>query len=238
MGNFWRATDRPDLQQVHVALISDPGNTANAPDVLWLENPPAGAVDGLAKIPYGTGVPPLIFTQDMIPGTVYGYDGEQQTFTIEVSGGVLPYAYQWKKRNGTTSVNVGGNAASYSFPSAAGAGGAYYCVVTDAEGTVITSKETVMTYTAQLVFTTQPPADLAQAAGSDLVINAVGAGGVGARKYQWKKDGVNIAGATAATYTKSAATVADSGAYTVTLTDSNPNGAKTITSSPCNVVIS
>lgn len=239
MGDFWRAQDRPDLGQVWLIRTRDPARIASGDGILYLENDPTGldASKRVAKIDYGS-TPPLIFTTDMVPGTVYGYDGENQTFSVKVSGGKPPYSYAWRKRNGTTYTPVGPNADTYGFVSGNGSGGAYSCVVTDANGTVITSQETVLTWTAQLVFTTQPPANTALAVGDSLSLMAAAGGGVGARKYQWYKDGVSLGtanGAATNTYAKTAA-AGDAGTYTVRVTDSNPNGAKTIVSN--NAVIS
>ena len=75
--------------------------------------------------------------------------------------------------------------------------------------------------------TTQPPATLNYCAGATLSINAVGAGnGI---SYQWKKNGIDISGATAATYTKSNIVLADSGTYTVAVI----NNCGSVISSNC-----
>lgn len=233
MGDFWRAQDRPDLGQVWLVRVKDPGRLADASDLVYLEQDPAGldASKRVAKVNYGS-IPPLKFTKDMVPGTVYGYDGETQTFSVTATGGKAPLSYQWRKRNGTTYTNVGPNADTYEFVSGNGSGGAYSVVVTDADGKTITSQETILTWTAQLTFTTQPPETAAVAVGSPLSLASAATGGVGARKYQWYKDGVSLGtanGAATNTYAKTMA-AGDAGTYTVKVTDTNPNGAKTITS--------
>lgn len=54
--------------------------------------------------------------------------------------------------------------------------------------------------------------------GETISLTATPTGGAGTPvTYQWKKDGVNIVGATSATYTKDDATVSDAGAYTCTV---------------------
>ena len=54
--------------------------------------------------------------------------------------------------------------------------------------------------------------------GETISLTATPTGGAGTPvTYQWKKDGVNIVGATSATYTKDDATVSDAGSYTCTV---------------------
>lgn len=67
------------------------------------------------------------------------------TFSCEVTGGVAPYTYQWKK-NG---VNVGTNSAALSFTvAAADKNASITVVVTDSVGTVITSSAAVLGVTS------------------------------------------------------------------------------------------
>ncbi|MDP2875177.1 MAG: immunoglobulin domain-containing protein [Holophaga sp.] len=65
----------------------------------------------------------------------------------------------------------------------------------------------------------QPSSTQTVTAGTSVSFVVV-ATGTPAPTYQWKKDGVNIANATSATYTISAPVVGDSGTYTVTVTNS------------------
>ena len=69
-----------------------------------------------------------------------------------------------------------------------------------------------------LVLVQQPGASAALV-GSPAGFGVVAAGS-GAISYQWRKNGTNIAGATSATYTISAAALADTGIYTVVVRDS------------------
>ncbi len=66
--------------------------------------------------------------------------------------------------------------------------------------------------------------------GGTLVLNAV-ASGTGPFTFQWSKDGATIAGATGATYTASAVTVASAGSYSVAITGAGgtvTSGAATV----------
>lgn len=65
---------------------------------------------------------------------------------------------------------------------------------------------------------TQPKnADLAVGGNLSLTVAATSSNGKPV-KYQWQKNGADISGATAATYTKNSIVAADAGAYRVVLT--------------------
>jgi outer membrane protein assembly factor BamB/subtilisin family serine protease len=83
--------------------------------------------------------------------------------------------------------------------------------------------------TSGITLLTVPVAQLVQP-GEKLTLR-VEASGAGPLTYQWKKDGVTITGATSATYTVAAATAADAGSYTVTIT--GPSGS--VTTDPVSV---
>jgi hypothetical protein len=78
---------------------------------------------------------------------------------------------------------------------------------------------------------TSQPAGATITAGQILSVSVTATGGH--LTYQWSKDGVTIPGATSATYSKSATTTADSGSYTVTV--SNPVGNVTSNSAAVTV---
>ena len=65
-------------------------------------------------------------------------DGHKVTLTVDVSGGTLPYAYQWHV-NGI--VINGANSASYT----TGEAGSYTCTITDGNGKSITTNAAVVT---------------------------------------------------------------------------------------------
>lgn len=182
---------------------------------------------------------PLAFTTDLPTTAPDVYLNNSETFgplVVAVKGGVEPYTYQWKR--GTA--NVGSNSPTFGpstvdsvFPS----NGAFNwsCVVTDAEGTSITSN--IMPVTAYRLpsFTTQPPATVTVTAGQELAIATTPATTSKApRTYQWYKDGAAISGATAATYTKASAVTGDSGVYYLIVKDANN---KTVQSSNSTVTV-
>lgn len=80
------------------------------------------------------------------------------------------------------------------------------------------------------VITTQPSA-VTITAGQSFSLRVTATGNE--LTYQWTKGGVNIAGATSATYSKASATTADSGSYAVTVT----NSAGSVTSNAVAVTV-
>ena len=80
--------------------------------------------------------------------------------------------------------------------------------------------------------TSETPQSQVAITGTTLTL-AVVASGADPLRYEWKKDGVTIAGATSATYSVSNVTAAAAGSYTVTVT--GPQGS--VTSAPAVVTV-
>ncbi len=136
--------------------------------------------------------------------------GDNVTFTVLATGtGVL--TYQWKK-NG---VNISGaTSASYTINGVvAGDAGNYSAEVTGTCGTAI-STDAVLTVNVTTVITTQPANQSSCPGGS--VTFSVSAAGTNLT-YQWKKDGVDISGATSSSHTISPVTAGDAATYSVTV---------------------
>jgi MYXO-CTERM domain-containing protein len=154
-------------------------------------------------------------------------EGDTATFTV-VATGTAPLAYQWKK-DGTDI--TGATAASYTTPATTMAddGAVFTVVVSNVAGSV-TSDPAVLTVLAAPVpptITTQP-ANVTVTEGDTATFTVV-ATGAAPLTYQWKKDGTDITGATSASYTTPATTLADDGAaFTVVVS----NVAGTVTSDP------
>jgi len=158
--------------------------------------------------------------------------GQTATFTV-VAGGTAPLSYQWQK-NG---VNItGATGASYTTlaTTTADSGSTFRVVVTNTAGTV-TSAAATLTVTAAAVAPTitTPPANQTVTAGQTASFTVV-AGGTAPLSYQWKKSGVNIAGATSASYTTQVTTTTDSGStFDVVVT----NTAGTVTSAAATLTV-
>jgi hypothetical protein len=147
---------------------------------------------------------PAIVTQ---PASATIVEGSNSVLSVIASGTGL--TYQWYQ-DGTAI--AGATSAIHT----ATAAGAYYVVVSADDGSV-TSANAVVTLTTAPVITAQPSsATILTGTSQALTVAAEGSG----LAYQWYKDGVAIDGATAATYSASAA-----GSYSVSVT--NTAGAAT-----------
>ncbi len=159
-------------------------------------------------------VAPTITTQ---PSAVSVATGGTASFTVSASGTPAP-TYQWQKGG----VNIAGaTSATYSIASVTtGDAGNYTVVATNSAGSVTSAAATltVTAATAAPAITTQPVSQTV--ASGSAVSFTVSASGTPAPTYQWQKGGVNIAGATSATYSISSATTGDAGNYTAVATNS------------------
>lgn len=153
--------------------------------------------------------------------------GSPASFTTVVTGSPTP-TLQWFKN----SVAVpGATTELLTFASAALAdAGTYTLVATNSQGSA-TSNAATLTVTggAAPVVITQP-ASLAQPAGTAASLTVVASG---SPAYQWRKNGVNVVGATNATLPFAALTAADTASYDVVLT----NATGTVTSNAATVVV-
>jgi hypothetical protein len=154
------------------------------------------------------------------PTNQTGCVGSSVSFSVSASGTGL--TYQWRKGG----VNIAGaTSATYTIPSVvAGDAGNYDVVIGNACGASVTSNTATLTIGTATSITTQP-ANQAVCIGSPLNLSVVAAGSN--LTYQWRKGGVNIAGATSATYTVAAASAADAGTYDVVITGTCGNATST-----------
>lgn len=148
--------------------------------------------------------------------------GTAASFNVTATGDAT-LAYQWR-RNG--SAIAGATAAAYSLAAAAKTddGAEFSVVVSNSAGSTTsrTAKLTVIDPTAAI--TTSPQS--ASATVGQTATFSVAATGTGTLTYQWLRDGADIAGATAASYTTAALTLADNGAkFSVRVTDANASPA-------------
>jgi uncharacterized repeat protein (TIGR02543 family) len=174
-----------------------------------------------------TPIPPTITTQP-ISQTVM--TGANVSFTVAASG-TPPLTYQWKK-NGVSI--AGATAATLSLANVqVGDSGSYTAVVSNGGGPASSNPATltVLPPLSAPVITTQPAGRMATV--GDNVSFTVVATGNPTPSYQWRKDGVNIAGANAPTLSLTNVQVGDSGAYTVFI--SNSEGS--VTSVPATLTV-
>lgn len=151
--------------------------------------------------------------------------GESSVLSV-VAIGEQPLAYQWKK-DGVDLVDGAGIAGAQSATLTLGnlqltQSGNYTVTVTNAEGTITSAAAELLVITEPIapVITVQP-ADVTVDQGGEVRL-AVTATGIPAPRYQWQRNGVDvvnvpdrISGATSAELVISPALAADSGTYTV-----------------------
>ena len=166
-------------------------------------------------------VAPAITTQ---PANQTVLEGSTATFTVAASG-TAPLTYQWKK--GGTAV-TGATSASYTTPATVltDSGSSFTVTVTNVAGNVTSSAATLTVNPAPPTITAQP-ASATVTTGATATFTVV-ASGTAPLSYQWNLGGTAITGATSASYTTPATTLADNGSsFTVTVT----NAQGTVTSS-------
>lgn len=165
-------------------------------------------------------VAPAISTQ---PANQTVLEGATATFTVTATG-TAPLSYQWK--NGATAI-TGATSASYTTPATvlADSGSSFTVTVTNTAGSVTSTAATLTVNPAPPTITTQPVNRTVTApATATFTVTATGTAPL---SYQWKKGAAAITGATSASYTTPATTLADNGAsFTVTVT----NAQGTVTS--------
>jgi hypothetical protein len=176
-----------------------------------------------------TTVPPTITTQ---PANQTVTSGQTAMFTV-VAAGTAPLSYQWEK-NG---VNIAGaTLSSYTtaVTTTSGSGSTFSVAVANTAGTVTSASATLTVDPAPVspTITTQPVSQTVTA-GQTATFTVV-ATGTAPLNYQWKKNGANILGATAASYITPASTTSDSGStFAVVVT----NTAGTVTSSAATLTV-
>lgn len=195
-----------DAGAYSVVATNEVGSATSPDEVLVVSAAPAN-------------VAPTIQTQPA--ASLAALVGGTASFTVVASGTPAP-VYQWRK-NGSNL--AGATAATLALTSlTTNEAGTYSVVVSNVAGSV-TSSDAVLTVTDQPpsngipTILTQPAATLAATVGGSASF-AVVAGGTPILVYQWRKNGVNLAGATADTLLLTALTTNDNGIYTVVVSNS------------------
>ncbi|MDO9074646.1 MAG: hypothetical protein Q7U73_15410 [Rubrivivax sp.] len=174
-----------------------------------------GGDGGVTAPPVGPGAPvtpvaptPAPITITSAPANQSVSDGQSARLQVVATSSV-PLTYQWQ-RDGTTI--VGANDAAYVTPvlTLADSGARFAVLVSNGSASDLTAVATV-TVQPLAPRLTEQPSSLTVAAGgpASFAVRAVGSLPL---SYQWQRDGVDIAGAQAATYTLPAAGAADGGA--------------------------
>ena len=176
-------------------------------------------------------VAPAITTQ---PAALSVTAGQSATFSV-IANGTAPVRYQWKKNGVDVTTGVGGTTSTYTTPATVDAdNNALFTVVVSNSAGTVTSSTAGLTVAAAVVapaITTQPSAQTVTAGQSaTFSVTATGT----SPSYQWKKNGTDIPGATASTYTTPATVIGDNAAV-FTVVVSNSAGGVTSTSATLTV---
>ena len=156
--------------------------------------------------------PPIITTAPLTQNVIAGAN---VTFTAAATGsGTL--TFQWSKDG----VNLGSPGATLALPAVALTDSGNYAVtVTSAFGTVTSNPALLTVRAAQIAPSiTTPPAAASVVTGSTATFTVVAAGSA-PLTYQWRKDGIALAGAVGATLTIPNAQPVAAGSYSVVVTN-------------------
>lgn len=140
--------------------------------------------------------------------------GQDATFSVGAYGS-SPVAYLWKKDGNT--ITSATNATLTVAATTATDAGSYTVTVSNGTGTV-TSSAAVLTVNTKPAITTQP-ASVSTTVGQNVMFSVV-ASGSPTPTIQWQRNGVNIAGATGASYTITNVGLANTGVYTARVANS------------------
>ncbi|MFZ1614337.1 MAG: SUMF1/EgtB/PvdO family nonheme iron enzyme, partial [Holophaga sp.] len=201
--------DTPTLTLTSVDLSYDGNYTVTVSNAL------GSATSSVARL---TVNPPPIrespkVTSAPVPQSVT--EGDSATFTV-VATGTAPLHYQWQK-NGA---NVGTDSSQFTILSTQlSDAGQYRVIVTNEVGSWTTGAVPLVVNPA-VVITTQPASQMV-AVGDDFTLTTA-ATGAAPLHYQWTKDGANV-GSDLDHLTVTGAQVADSGSYTVTVSNTKGN---------------
>ncbi|MFN0158702.1 MAG: DUF1349 domain-containing protein [Bacteroidota bacterium] len=181
------------------AIVVNSLSSHHGIDVLW---PGPGVL-----VRYNTAPPtPPAITHH--PSNVTVDDGATATFTVAASGSG-PLSFQWQRNN----VNItGATSTTYTTPPATmlDHGATYRCVVSNTAG-IATSNAAIMSVVAVPPTIVRQPANIAVAVGKAATFSIASAGST-PFSFQWKKNGIDIIGATSPWYSTPVTTLADNGA--------------------------
>ena len=191
-----------------------PFDRSDGTQASFLVLPDLSLNDIARSIVIGAGLPPTITNQ---PSNQSVTVGGSASFSVTASG-TAPFSYQWRK-DGTAIAGATSAILTLSNVQISAAGS--YTVVVTNSASAITSNAAQLTVNPAVV----APAITAQTNSQTVLAGAnasfsVDATGTAPLSYQWRKDGVAIFGATAATLILSSVQSIDAGSYTVVITNS------------------
>ena len=161
---------------------------------------------------------PSVATQ---PQSLTVLEGSPATFSV-TAGGDGPFTYQWRFNGGNI---VGATNATFGYANAFKTNAGLYSVVITSPYGSVTSSNATLTVNLPPTIVVQP-VTVEAVAGSNATFTVIAAGDA-PLSYQWRFNGVNLAGATGATLTVTNVQAASVGNYSVVV--SNPFGTVTST---------
>lgn len=209
---------------IAAVTLADDGATFS----VAVSNGSGQAVSGIATLSV-TPVAPTIQAQ---PASVGVTAGQGATFSVAAVGSA-PLGYQWR-RDGVDIAGATGPSHTTA-PTVIGDDGAVFSVRVSNTAGAVSSNGATLTVSATVVapaITTQPaPVTVTEGQTATFSVTASGSAPLA---YQWRRNGVPIAGATAFSHTTAATTLADSGAsFSVVVS----NGAGDATSDPATLTV-
>jgi len=154
--------------------------------------------------------------------------GTSATFSV-TAGGSTPIDFQWR-RNGTPIAGAIGSSLVIN-PVVVGSAGTYDVVISNPCAS-ITSNGALLIVLSTPIITTEP-SDVATCLGTDVSFSVVGTGGN--LNYQWRRNAVNLPGATFPTLNLTGVLLADEGTYSVVVSNtcgSDTSADRTLTICP------
>ncbi len=160
-------------------------------------------ISALEILPWETATAPSITKQPANQSITAGQTAQFQV----VAAGTAPLSYQWQKN---VAPILGATSSTYTTPvtTSADNGETFRVVISNSDGSV-TSNSAALSVASGPVITKQP-ANQTVAVGQTATFSVV-ANGTAPLSYQWLKNGANISGATADSYTTSAVASSDNG---------------------------
>jgi len=158
---------------------------------------------------------PCAILFDAHPAGATVYEGDAHTFAVAVSGGVPPFQYQWR-HDGLPIPDA--TTARYDLATVTPTdAGRYDCLVSDA-GRQVPSHRAMLRVAKRLTVATSPTGG-AQYVGGAHTFRVTVAGGIGERRYRWRRDGAAVAGATGPALAINPLALAHAGTYACTVAD-------------------
>ncbi len=195
-----------------------------------ITNSLGSATSAPAALTVNSAIPPNISPASPADATLT--QGQPATLSVNESGGSPPFAYQWFKAGAAI---VGATSFQLNFPAIALSDAGRYSVrITNAAGSATSREATITVNPATPVTVERSPANATLVEGQDVSLSVFVTGSPPIA-LQWHRDGIAIPGATNFSFSISAASVADAGAYTVVASNaagSATSGAAIVTVAP------